>query len=199
VIAKNKNKNGKNYETRQATQGSPMSALKRFLAMLEAVNTMIMRVGANIAWVCVALMVSTILLQVFFRYALNNALPWPEEVARALMIWMMALVASQAYRNQAFVAIEMLPDALPPAISRWLQLLLLLIAGVVLYKLFFLGLDFFERGFRTRAASFKLPRAWIYLAMPVCFGTMLLVNIELILKNLLGIKNTTADVALSGE
>jgi TRAP-type C4-dicarboxylate transport system permease small subunit len=176
-----------------------MAALRRFLSLLETINTLVMRVGANIAWVCVALMVITILMQVVMRYVFNNALPWPEEVARALMIWMMALVASQAYRNQAFVAIDMLPDALPPAISRWLQLLLLLVAGVVLYKLFFLGLDFFERGFRTRAASFKLPRAWIYLAMPVCFGTMLLVNIELVLKNLMGIKNKPTHILLSGE
>jgi TRAP-type C4-dicarboxylate transport system permease small subunit len=176
-----------------------MAALRRFLSLLETINTLVMRVGANIAWVCVALMVITILMQVVMRYVFNNALPWPEEVARALMIWMMALVASQAYRNQAFVAIDMLPDGLPPAISRWLQLLLLLVAGVVLYKLFFLGLDFFERGFRTRAASFKLPRAWIYLAMPVCFGTMLLVNIELVLKNLMGIKNKPTHILLSGE
>ena len=176
-----------------------MKAINQFVSLLEGLNTLLMRIGAQVAWVCVALMVITILMQVVLRYVFNNALPWPEEVARALMIWMMALVASQAYRNQAFVAINMLPDALPAALSRWLQLMLLLIAGVVLYKLFFLGLEFFDRGFRTRAASFKLPRAWIYLAMPVCFGTMLLVNIEMVLKNLLGIKHAPTQVTMSGE
>jgi len=33
-------------------------------------------------------MVIVILLQVFFRYVLNNALPWPDELARFLMLWM---------------------------------------------------------------------------------------------------------------
>jgi TRAP-type C4-dicarboxylate transport system permease small subunit len=176
-----------------------MKALHRILGPLEFVNTWIMKIGAQIAWVCVALMVSTILLQVFFRYALNAALPWPEEVARALMIWMMALVSAQAYRNNAFVAIEMLPDALPNAIGRILKLILLILAGLVLYKLFFLGLEFFERGFRTRAASFHLSRAWIYLAMPVCFGTMFLVNIELILKNILGIAPSHPSTIATGD
>lgn len=176
-----------------------MKALHRLLSVLEAFNTIMMRVGSSIAWVFVALMVLTILLQVFFRYALNNALPWPEEVARALMIWMMALVSAQAYRANAFVAIELLPDSLPYHIGRVLKLILLIIAGLVLYKLFFLGIEFFERGFRTRAASFQLKRAWIYLAMPVCFGTMFLVNIELILKNILGVKNATPSTAVSGE
>lgn len=175
-----------------------MTALRRILSGLTTLNTWVMRIGAQIAWVCVALMVATILLQVFFRYVLNAALPWPEEVARALMIWMMALVSAQAYRNHGFVAIEMLPDALPQAIGRVLKLFLLLLAGLVLFRLFFLGIDFFERGFRTRAASFNLSRAWIYLAMPVCFGTMFLVNLELILKNLLGVK-PDAQTITSGE
>jgi len=68
-----------------------MKIISSSLSMLESLNTMIIRIGRSVAWVLVAAMVATILLQVFCRYALNSALPWPEEVARALMIWMMAL------------------------------------------------------------------------------------------------------------
>lgn len=176
-----------------------MKALQRISTFIETLNTWLMRIGGHIAWVCVGLMVAVILLQVFFRYVLNAALPWPEEVARALMIWMMALVAAQAYRNQMFVAIEMLPDALPLKLGQILRLILLAMAAVVLWYLFVMGLEFFQRGFRTRAASFHLPRAWIYLAMPVCFGTMLLANIELILKNLLGQSPQHVQSIQSGE
>lgn len=145
------------------------------------INLVIARIGRSIAWILVAAMVLTILLQVFCRYVLNSALPWPEEVARAFMIWMMALVSAEAYRQGSFVAIDLLQDSIPKRLSTLLKLSLLLIATLVLYQLFTLGLEFFQRGFRTRAASFHLSRAWIYLAMPVCFGTMLLVNIELVL------------------
>jgi TRAP-type C4-dicarboxylate transport system permease small subunit len=176
-----------------------MTVLHWVHARLERFNQFLMTISANVAWVLVALMVLTILLQVFFRYVLNNALPWPEEVARAFMIWMMALVSAQAYHNGSFVAIDMLHEMMPPAIARLLKLLLLVIAGLVLLRLFSLGLEFFDRGFRTRAASFKLSRAWIYLAMPVCFGTMLLVNIELILKNLLGLSSPTLTKAPTGD
>jgi len=176
-----------------------MTVLHWVHARLERFNKFLMTISANVAWVLVALMVLTILLQVFFRYVLNNALPWPEEVARAFMIWMMALVSAQAYHNGSFVAIDLLHEMMPPAIARLLKLLLLVIAGLVLLRLFSLGLEFFDRGFRTRAASFKLSRAWIYLAMPVCFGTMLLVNIELILKNLLGLSSPTLTKAPTGD
>ncbi|TYL46935.1 TRAP transporter small permease [Marinomonas sp. IMCC 4694] len=170
-----------------------MAILKRLVAWLACINELLNRVGRNIAWVLVTLMISVILLQVFCRYVLGNALPWPEEVARALMIWMMAVVAGEAYRRGSFVAIDMLLYALPTKASSLLKLTLLLLAGAVLLKLSLMGVEFFERGFRSRAASIHISRAWIYLAMPVCFFTMLLANIELCLREigcLLGDKNT---------
>ena len=159
-----------------------MASLKKVLHGLETFNTYMLAVGRSIAWVLVLFMVSSILIQVFFRYVLNDALPWPEEVARAFMIWMMALVAGSGYRWGAFVAIDMINDFLPTLLTRILKLILLLLAMVVLMQLFVLAIEFFQRGFRTRAASFHLSRAWIYLAMPVCFGSMLMVNFELVLR-----------------
>jgi len=161
-----------------------MTILFILVKYLCLINLTIHKIGRNIAWVLVALMVSVILLQVFFRYVLNNALPWPEEAARALMIWMMAVVAGEAYRKGGFVAIDMLILALPETFARLLKLALYLMAGIVLFKLFTLGIDFFDRGFRSRAASIHISRAWIYLAMPVCFFTMFLSNIELILREI---------------
>jgi len=160
-----------------------MIVIDSLIKALGKINRIIARLGSSLAWLLVGLMVASILLQVFFRYILNDALPWPEEAARAFMIWMMAMVASSAYRSGSFVAIEMLQDFLPDLLAKLLKLLLLLLAAAVLYQLFVMGIEFFQRGFRTGAASFDLKRAWIYLAMPVCFGTMLLVNLELILSN----------------
>ena len=156
------------------------------------VNSALLLIGRQLAWMCVALMTLIILMQVFYRYGLNNALPWPEEAARALMIWMTALAAPTAYRHGGFVSIDMLQDYLPGVLRSALIITLLLIAGVVLVKLFDLALNFFERGFRTYTASIRLPwdqteklkRAWVYLAMPVCFGGMLLINIELLIREI---------------
>lgn len=162
-----------------------MSVIARVLRLLEAFNSRLLALGRQIAWVLVALMVATILLQVFRRYVMNDALPWPEEVARALMIWMMALVAGSGYRWGAFVSIDLLSDFLPDVFRRVFQIVLLAAALVLLVQLFVLAIEFFQRGFRTRAASFQLSRAWIYLAMPVCFGSMMLVNVELLLREVL--------------
>jgi len=161
-----------------------MHALRTALHLLESFNSRLLALGRHVAWILVALMVLTILLQVFMRYVVGSALPWPEEVARAFMIWMMALVAGSGYRWGSFVAIDLLGERLPRTIARVLHLVLLVLALILLVELFVLALEFFQRGFRTRAASFKLSRAWIYLAMPVCFGTMILVNVELLLRTI---------------
>lgn len=160
-----------------------MKAVDKLVDIFGWINDQMARIGFGITWIIVALMVGSILLQVVMRYVLNNALPWPEEVARALMIWMMALVAAPALRKGDFVAITLLSDSLPTIASRFLRLLLTLVAVAILIILSNLSIDFFQRGFRTRAASFDLPRAWIYLAMAVCYFTMLSVAIEMALKN----------------
>ncbi|MBJ7555517.1 TRAP transporter small permease [Marinomonas spartinae] len=161
-----------------------MIVIKILVTVLARINEWISCIGRQIAWVLVSAMFGIILLQVFCRYVLNNALPWPEEAARALMIWMMAMVAGEAYRRGSFVAIDMFVHALPEKASSLLKLFLFVVSGIVLLKLSFLGVDFFERGFRVRAASMPIARAWIYLAMPICFATMLLANIELCLREL---------------
>ncbi|MEZ5538132.1 MAG: TRAP transporter small permease [Thiolinea sp.] len=167
-----------------------MGVLSSLYHGLCRVNSVLLLGGRQLAWMCVALMTLIILLQVFYRYILNDALPWPEEAARALMIWMTALAAPTAYRYGGFVSIDMLQDYLPPILKSVLSITLLVLAGVVLIKLLELAIQFFGRGFRTSTASIYLPwdpaeklkRAWVYLAMPVCFGGMLLVNLELLLR-----------------
>lgn len=166
-----------------------MVSIYRWLSQL---NSLLLVTGRQLAWVALALMTIIILFQVFYRYVLDSALPWPEEAARALMIWMTALAAPTAYRYGGFVSIEMLKDYLPAVLRTVLSIVLLIIAGIVLIKLFELALNFFQRGFRNYTASLywpwnhteKIRSAWVYLSMPVCFGLMLLINIELLLREL---------------
>ena len=94
--------------------------------ILEKINTFFLRIGRQFAWIAILLMVIVILVQVFFRYVLNNALPWPDEVARFLMLWMTGLIAPSAYRWGGFVSIDLLERFLPKLISTFLTLFLLI-------------------------------------------------------------------------
>src|SRR6056297_539079 len=109
-----------------------MTALIWILRPLHTLNGSVLWLCRWIAGAALAVMVLVILVQVFFRYVLNNALPWPDEAARFMMLWMTGLAAPIAYRRGGFVAIDMLERALPPRASAALSLVLLLASLAVL-------------------------------------------------------------------
>ena len=168
-----------------------------FFTYLQKVNTFFLRIGRNFAWVAILLMVVVIMIQVFFRYVLNNALPWPDEVARFLMLWMTGLIAPSAYRWGGFVSIDILERFLPKLMSNLLILFLLTLSLGVLIIGFELGLKHINAGWIFSSASIKIPYhliggkaeaiklAWMYMSLPVGIFFMISINIELIFRNIL--------------
>jgi len=61
-----------------------MQPILAILNILRPVNTGLLTVGRWIGVAAIAAMVIAILIQVFFRYVLGNALPWPDEAARCI-------------------------------------------------------------------------------------------------------------------
>ena len=168
-----------------------------FFTYLQKINTFFLRIGRNFAWVAILLMVVVIMIQVFFRYVLNNALPWPDEVARFLMLWMTGLIAPSAYRWGGFVSIDILERFLPKLLSNLLILFLLTLSLGVLIIGFELGLKHISAGWIFSSSSIKIPfhliggkaeaikLAWMYMSLPVGIFFMIFVNIELIFRNIL--------------
>ena len=177
-------------------QERALSIAISFLAVLERINTWILAICRKIAIVAMALMVVVILLQVFFRYVLNNALPWPDEAARFLMLWMTGLMAPSAYRWGSFVSIDIVKDMLGRRAGTALTLLILLLGLCVLLVALVFADRHITSGWLFNSSSLKLPLqligmesvriklAWMYMSLPLGFCLMILVSVELILKNI---------------
>lgn len=187
-----------------------MALLKSLLWPFQAWNDAVLPIGRWIAIVAIGLMVLVILAQVFFRYILNSALPWPDEAARFLMLWMTGLLAPMAYRRGGFVAIDMLKEALPAVLGGLLTLVLLLISGAVLAVAVSIGWNEIT-GFAGRFATSSLfipgngtgfcevvgakgvgettwcrvPRSWMMASLFVGVVLLFIVNVELILRTLI--------------
>lgn len=176
-----------------------MALLEAILLWISKLNDFVLKIGRGIGCVALALMVVAILLQIFYRYVLNNALPWPEEAARALMIWMMALMAPSAYRYAGFVSIDLFPDMLAKKLrAAFLLAILLLCALVSIIMLshawahFSAPLLFDSSGLnrllqdtginQLLGTDIQFRTAYIYLAMSVLLVLMLSVSAELILR-----------------
>ena len=182
-----------------------------FFNFLQNINTFILRIGRQIAWMAILLMVIVIIIQVFFRYVLNNALPWPDEVARFLMLWMTGLIAPSAYRWGGFVSIDMLQRFLPKILSNILVFLILIISLTVLLIGFEMGLKHINAGWIFSSSSIKLPYsllggkteamklAWMYMSLPIGILLLISVNIELILKTILSIFSSQINFPLDKD
>lgn len=177
-----------------------MGGLLAVLAPISFVNAQLLKLGRAIGIVAVGLMVLAILIQVFFRYILNNALPWPDEAARFCMLWMTGLMAPTAFRQGGFVAIDMLAVALPRAAGQILSLFLMalsLLVLVVAAKIGWSEVTGFGGRFATASlyvpTSFgfdewlRVPRSWMMASLLVGVVLLVMVNVELILRSFIGL------------
>jgi len=177
------------------------------LRPLAWVNTRILRVGRQIAWMALAVMVAVILAQVVFRYALNNALAWPDEAARFLMLWMAALMAPSAMRWGGFVSIDMVPQALPRVPGLILTLVLLSLTLIVLVVAIGHGYNHtFGFGGNFNSSSLKIPLEWagmetirvklryMYASLFVAVCLLSIVTVELILRTIIQLIDPEADL-----
>lgn len=174
-----------------------MSALLAICNGLAMFNGALLALGRWIGAVCLGLMVVAILMQVFCRYVLNNALPWPEEASRFLMLWSTGLMAPTAFRRGGFVAIDMVIRMLPRMVATGLSVFLMAVTILVLWIA--LGIGWSEvtgLGGRFETDSLrvpvsldlaiwmKVPKSWMMASLLVGVALLLLVAIELALRNI---------------
>ncbi|MBT8410813.1 MAG: TRAP transporter small permease subunit [Octadecabacter sp.] len=174
-----------------------MAILFGVLWPLERLNAALLALGRWIAIGALIAMVCFILLQVFMRYALNDAPNWTEEAARFGMLWMTGLMAPLAYRHGGFVAIDMLERALARPLAALLGLSILLMSLAVLVVMWDKGLNNHVDSLSGRGCSStlrwpfdieigkcrnKFSNYYQYLALWVGINLLLLVCMELILR-----------------
>ena len=159
---------------------------------LGLVNAALLAAGRWAGVVAIAAMVAAILVQVFWRYVLSNPLPWPEEAARFLMLWMTGLVAPTAFRRGGFVAIDMIQLALPRVVGGLLTLVLLVLSLMVLVIAVQIGwseVTGFSGRFKSSSLYYlwvdgweKMPRSWMMASLLVGLVLLVSVTVELILR-----------------
>ena len=178
-----------------------MPVLFGVLWPLEKINDVLLAVGRALAVVLLALMVSFILGQVFWRYVLDDAPRWTEEAALFGMLWMTGLMAPVAYRQGGFVAIDMLERALPRLLAGLLTLALLAVSLWVLVIMWDRGLHNHVDSLsgRGQMPSLRLPldlfggpsikfrNSWMFASLWVGVNLLILVNLELMLRQVIAL------------
>ena len=129
-----------------------------------------------------AVMVGTIILQVFFRFVLNDPLSWSEELARYTFVWITFLGAAVAYRHGANIAVETVVVMLPERLQLILAWVVdvLLVAALIILLIYGLGIVEVTSG--VESTMLEIPMSWVYGALPASAAIMLLYQVELTLR-----------------
>ena len=115
------------------------------------------------------LMAIIVTIGVFWRYVLNNSLPWVEDVSLIMMVSMAFIVAPYAYRTGQNVAITMIVDLLPAAAMRCIRIAVNLLVLWIIYRYFLESLELVDRGWGIRVNSVNMAWAYPYLIVPAVF------------------------------
>ncbi len=126
--------------------------------------------------VMLASMVVIVFGNVIFRYFLNSAIAWSEEVSRFMLIWLSFLGAVIAFMKNEHLGLDLLVKYLPPIASR---ALVVLADVLVIIALFFMTkggiemtVDSFASGWVSSAVP--IPYGYVYAIAPISSGLMLL-------------------------
>jgi len=179
-----------------ASPGDTM--LRKTLGLLSVVNEWISVTARNTAGMLLIAMTAIVLTQIVFRYVLNDSLIWTEEVSKTMMVWGAFLIAPWAYRNSANVSIQMFTDELPLTLRRLLHLVLNVLVIWIIVVFWSESFGMVERGFAIRAASLPVQVGWFFFVVPVAFGAMLLVGIELLIRDVLALLHPQEDFEIAG-
>jgi TRAP-type C4-dicarboxylate transport system permease small subunit len=154
-----------------------LDALNKVARVLAALSDALSRIG-------VLFVASILFLQVVLRYVFNTGLPWPEEAARYVMIWVTMLAGSLLIRDEQLIAVDFFDKYWPPHMLAYrngcFRLLLVLMLGV----LFWTGLDQAMFSAFRRTSTLEISWFWPYLAIPVGAGLMLFNMLLLALRDL---------------
>jgi len=116
------------------------------------------------------LLVVDVWIGVVDRYILHLQLPWPEVLARYLMIWAALLAVSCGIARREHIGLSILLDRIPERLRR-ISLMAMDIAALALFLyVFWFGIGFALDGARRQALIFGLSLGPAYAAVPVSAG-----------------------------
>jgi TRAP-type C4-dicarboxylate transport system permease small subunit len=120
----------------------------------------------------VAVMTVTTLMQVAFRYVLNDPLVWSEELARYLFVWVALVGAGAAVRTGGHFGLDLFYRKFPGAGRAGVAMLISAVIAVFAAVLLVYGVRETIQASVQLAPSLQIRMHWAYAAMPV--GAMLM-------------------------
>jgi TRAP-type transport system small permease protein len=134
---------------------------------LDRLSEWLSRLTVIVAAVMAVLMIASLSLEVFFRFALRHSLSWSEELALLLFTWIVLLFGSVGVREGFHVRVSLVIDYLPRRLRVAVERLTM--AALMLFGLAMAwgGWDMVARNWDQVAPATRYPLPVMYASVPV--------------------------------
>jgi TRAP-type C4-dicarboxylate transport system permease small subunit len=141
--------------------------MSTIVTLIRRVDATVAMGVANAASLALAVAALASFWQVMGRFVFQVPSTWSEALTRVALIWMVMLGISTALRAGAFVAIDLVRDALHGRLRLALELAITLACLFLFAMLFWLGWEIALRVQRQEMAGLGISMSWGYTAIPV--------------------------------
>ena len=101
-------------------------------------------------------------LQVFCRYVLNAPLPWPEDVATGLLVWLAFLGAAVLYKRKGLVTVEFFLQYFPQRLSYAISLTIDIMISLLSFLIIIYGYRLNTLQMMSYSVGTGIPRGYFY-------------------------------------
>ncbi len=157
--------------------------MKSVLRVLTKFDNLLARGEAAVIITTVAVMTVVVFLQVVYRYVLTQPLHWSEELARYLFVWLSILGATLGLQKRGHFGLDIFYRMLPRQGKRFLQLLINLSIGIVIFVILVQGIKLVEKTVLQESPAMAISMGWAYACLPVGAALMVIHLLVILLKD----------------
>jgi len=106
-------------------------------------------------------------LQVVLRYVLKLPLPWGEELARYLFVWLTFLGSAAAVRTKAHIIMDLVINTIPVRFKKMVNILAYIIFLAFCGLLIIQGWQLMVMNMGQKSDALKVPMAYPYVVIPL--------------------------------
>jgi TRAP-type C4-dicarboxylate transport system permease small subunit len=157
-----------------------LKAFDRVLDWITAIVKYVMLVQASMIFVIICF-------SVFTRYLLNYVPSWSEEVPRYLLVWISYLGAALAVKYKEHISLDFFFNLMPVRMRQVGHYILNILIGTVGVIMLVFGIGLVRQFGGDLMESVAVKNFWLYLAMPISGGLIVLYIIQETIKRILGL------------
>jgi len=157
----------------------------KFLGCFNQISIFINKLCSAICILLGLSLVAIITLEVFFRYVLNNALSWPEEIAGFMFVWFSMLGAAICLFKGTHIKVTFVVTHFNQKVQYYLKTFVHLLVILFSYILVERGYSLLHIVSMQVSPAAQINMVWEYSAIPITGAIFIFYSIVSILNNLL--------------